>query len=178
MNMAHVWRFGLSACLVPTCCLAEVPPEPPAEAARTKIVSVVEAHAKTIGCAVTVDARQVIPYALDGGRVYVALYHADVGCSGGTSMRRPVLVVVRHGAYDTYVVDTRYSTPHQSPGDLPPTVTGLAMRDGQIEFKGLALDSLDALCCPSRRVQGYLSLKRGAVPEWQVDRDEAPSVSP
>ncbi|WP_396615954.1 hypothetical protein ACHZ97_17805 [Lysobacter soli] len=171
MSMAHIWIVGLSACLISASCLAQdLPPEDPPEVVRAKVASVVKTHAGTIGCSVTVDARHVTPYMLEGGRVYVALYHADVGCSGGTSMGRPVLVVVRHAAYDTYMVDTRYSTPQQSPDNLPPTITQLAARDGRIELKGLALDPSDALCCPSRRVQGYLRLATGVNPKWDLVR--------
>jgi len=169
--MGQVWLVGLLACLISAFCLAQdLPPEDPPDVVRAQVASVVEAHARTIGCAVAVDARHVIPYTLEGGRVYVALYHADVGCSGGTSMGRPVLVVVRHGAYDSYIVDTRYSAPQQSPDGLPSTITELAALGERIEFSGLKLDPSDALCCPSRRVRGYLRLTAGATPKWWIER--------
>lgn len=171
MGMVHIWLLGISACLISASCLAEdLPAEDQPDVIRARVASVVKAHAGTIGCVVAVNPRHVIPYTLEGGRVYVALYHADVGCSGGTSMGRPVLVIVRHAAYDSYVVDARYSTPQQSPDDLPSTITTLAAHDGRIEFKGLALEPSDALCCPSRRVQGYLRLTTGVTPKWDLER--------
>jgi len=151
------------------CAAEELPRIDPPEVLRGKVAAVVEGHARTIGCAVVVDAGHIVPYSLDRERVHIALYHADVGCSGGTAMGRPVLVVVRRGAYDTYFIDARYSAPQQTPGELAMSVTDLTVDHGHLVFTGLSLDVSDPLCCPSKVVRGRLRLMLGANPGWQVD---------
>lgn len=161
---------GLALLAAFACGAEELPPEEPFERLRPKIVAVVEAHARTVGCSVRVDPRHVVPWLRpDGRRLYIALYHADIGCSGGNAMSRPVLVVVHPGAYGTWMIDTRHSMPQQTPETLPKEIIALVPDGDELRFAGLMLGpAADAACCPTQPVEGRVRLKLDAEPPWSV----------
>jgi hypothetical protein len=121
----------------------------------------VKSYANSIGCAVNLDERNVVPYEIDGESVAVTLYSIDLGCSGGTAMSRPAFAVVRQNVYGAYV-DPRYSSPLQTSEEFPQHTERLFARHGQLWYSGKEFNfETDALCCPSIRVEGKVQFREG-----------------
>jgi hypothetical protein len=140
----------------------ELPP-PESERSRVqKIAAVVEAHAETVGCNVHVDPASIVPYRVDQEFLYLAYYAADIGCSGGTAMSRPVIVAVKPGAYGRYFIDSTRSSPAQTSDAFPRHITRIALVDGDLRYEARRYDDgKDALCCPSLTERGRVVFENG-----------------
>jgi hypothetical protein len=144
--------------------LAEaLPPPESSQAILVKVAAVVESHAKTLGCSVSVNPKTILPYRLNNEPMYLAVYSADIGCSGGNTMHRPVFVAVTPGAYGKYFIDPRYSSPQQTSNEFPQLISELFIQAGELWYKALELDpAKDSLCCPSSVVTGRVQFEKGA----------------
>ena len=97
------------------------------------IPKLVEQYATSIGCGFGMNTENIVKFTLHDS--YVVLFSLDVGCSGGSSMYRPVFAVVQHGAYFTMFINPDYSNPNQSSQDFPQQTFRLFSRDGKIFYR-------------------------------------------
>jgi len=127
-----------------------------------KILTVVEQYATSLGCIFHINPNNIVSYKLNRDIVFVALYSLDLGCSGGSNMSRPAFVVIRAGAYNTYLVDPRYSSPLQTSSNLPQHLNEIFIKNDEIWYKALKHDfSKDPICCPSIQIEGRIKYKNG-----------------
>jgi len=130
-----------------------------AEAQRAKagaeIPRLVRKYGETIGCNFSMNKSNVVAYTQGDFGAFVALFSIDEGCSGGSAMSRPVLVVLRWGGpglWDLFI-DPNYSLPIHS-ASFPRTVAKIYAVGQELRFEALELRTSDALCCPSKHVSG------------------------
>lgn len=157
--MSRIALLLLTIVTIP--CFAEDLPPPESEKSRYgKIAAVVEKHAETIGCSTFFNPKDIVPYRLDHQRIYVAFYSADIGCSGGTAMSRPVFVAVKEGAYAKYFIDLKYSSPAQTSDSFPSVVTEIFVRKDELWYRARQYDfKKDANCCPSIEELGKVTFE-------------------
>jgi hypothetical protein len=126
------------------------------------IAKLATTYANSLGCAVYIDKKNIIPFTLDYQDVFVVLYAIDDGCSGGSAMQRSVFAVVGRSNYGhrLYVL-SRYSSPEQTSMDFPALTERIFVKDGQLRFSAKALSDHDALCCPSKRIEGQVLFLEG-----------------
>lgn len=148
---AFVRVFLAAAFLFPSCVEAGEPEQ-------EKITRVVEMFGSSLGCNFHMSQRNVVPWKDKNGTGHLVLFSIDYGCSGGNTMDRPVLAVVRIGAYSTPYVDQGLSTPDQTSDDFPAIVERITKVGDTIQYSGRRLRPSDSLCCASQRVQGIVAL--------------------
>ena len=129
------------------------------------IPSLVENYAGTIGCAYSMDSRNVLPYEIERKAVRVVLYALDRGCTGGSAMQQPEIAAVVLGADDKFYVAPEFSSTALM---HPSIVDRIYVRDGQLRYEGRNLGGDDALCCPSKRTAGRLVFEP---PHWSFKND-------
>lgn len=132
-----------------------------------KVASVATRYAASLGCAVTLDKRNVVPYSIEGNKLFIVLYSIDVGCSGGSAMSRPALAALERNAYGNFYVRPEYSSPRSTSDDFPASTDRLFLKDGRLRFAGRDLGPNDALCCASVPVEGWVSFSQG---QWTADK--------
>jgi len=146
-----VRTFLAAAFLLPLCAEAGEP-------AQDKIAHVVKSFGSSLGCNFYMPQQNMAPWKDKNGTGYLVLFSIDYGCSGGNTMDRPVLAVVRIGAYSTPYIDQRLSTPDRTSDDFPAIVERITKIGNTIQYSGRRLRPSDALCCASQRVQGTVTL--------------------
>ena len=129
-----------------------------AEPAQEKITHVVEMFGSSLGCNFHMPQQNMVPWKDKNGAGYLVLFLIDYGCSGGNTMDRPVLAVVRIGAYSTPYIDHWLSTPDRTSDDFPAIVERITKIGDTIQYSGRRLRPSDSLCCASQRVQGTVTL--------------------
>lgn len=132
-----------------------------------KVASVATGYAESLGCVVTLDKRNVVPYSIEGNNLFIVLYSIDVGCSGGSAMSRPALAALERNAYGNFYVRPEYSSPLSMSDQFPASTDRLFLKDGRLRFAGRELGPNDALCCASAPVEGWVSFSRG---QWIADK--------
>lgn len=131
-----------------------------------KVAKVAKGYAESLGCAVTLDKRNVLPYSIEGQKLFMVLYSIDLGCSGGSAMSRPALAVLERNAYGNFYVRPEYSSPLSMSDQFPAATDRLFLKDGRLRFAGRELGPNDALCCASVPVEGWVRFSQGQwVPE-------------
>ena len=140
-----------AAFLLPSCAEA-------GESAQENITHVVEMFGSSLGCNFHMPQQNMVPWRDKNGAGYLVLFSVDYGCSGGNTMDRPVLAVVRIGAYSRHYIDHRLSTPDRTSDDFPAIVERITKIGDKIQYSGRRLRPSDALCCASQRVQGTVAL--------------------
>ncbi|THF67417.1 hypothetical protein E6C76_03365 [Pseudothauera nasutitermitis] len=149
-----------TACL--SCYAEGLPPPESAKSRNDKIAGVVTKHAETLGCSVSFDPNNIVLYRLNQQVVYLALYSADIGCSGGMGMNRPVIAVLKEGAYGMYFVDLNYSSPAQTSSSFPQVVTEIFIANGELWYKARQYEfKKDPRCCPSLKEIGRVRFENG-----------------
>lgn len=131
------------------------------------VARVATRFAGSLGCAVTLDKRNVVPYSIDGNNQFIVLYSIDVGCSGGSAMSRPALAALERNAYGNFYVRPEYSSPRSTSDEFPASTDRLFLKDGRLRFAGRKLGPNDALCCASVPVEGWVSFSQG---QWIIDK--------
>lgn len=130
-----------------------------------KISSVVKDFAKTIGCMMNFDEKNIVRYEVEGGYdgvgEFVVLYGIDPKCSGGSAMYHSALAVLEDDYRGNVYIHPGQSFPINQPNDLPQYVEKIYVENGQLLFQSKEFDSKDALCCPSLLVTGRLFMKEG-----------------
>jgi hypothetical protein len=132
-----------------------------------KVASVATSYAESLGCAVTFDKRNVVPYSIEGNNLFIVLYSIDVGCSGGSAMSRPALAALERNVYGNFYVRPEYSSPLSTSDQFPASTDRLFLKSGRLRFAGRELGPNDALCCASVPVEGWVSFSRG---QWIADK--------
>lgn len=132
-----------------------------------KVTTVAATYAKSLGCAVTLDKRNVVAYRIEGRDLFIVLYSIDVGCSGGSAMSRPALAALERNAYGNFYVRPDYSSPLSMSDQFPASTDRIFVKDGRLRFSGRELGPNDALCCASAPVEGWVSFSRG---QWIAER--------
>jgi hypothetical protein len=132
-----------------------------------KVASVATRYAESLGCAVTLDKRNVVPYSIDGDNLFIVLYSIDVGCSGGSAMSRPALAALERNTYGNFYVRPEYSSPRSTSDEFPASTDRLFLKDGRLRFTGRELGPNDALCCASVPVGGWVNFSQG---HWLADK--------
>lgn len=135
------------------------------KAAEKHIPATIRKYAEAIGCNFAMDPKNLLPYQLDGKAGFVALFLLDVGCSGGSTMSRPVLVFLQHSGLNKVVIDVLYSNPLQTSEEFPSMVTRIYLKKGKLYFQGFELRPEDALCCPSLKVGGRVEFRKQ---QWRI----------
>lgn len=135
-------------------------------AAEQTIPALLERYGNAIGCAFAFNPGNVVKYRIQKQPVFVAVISLDVGCSGGTSMSRNLLVTMKYGDYHRISVDPERSRPSLTPTDFPKRLERLYVENGEILFSDFKPDwTKDALCCATQPVKGKVSFSDGG---WQV----------
>ena len=130
--------------------------------AEKNIPKIVEQYATSLGCEFAMNPQNVVKFSFDKEKAYIALFSFDLGCSGGSSMSRPVFVVLKHGANNNLYIDPKYSSPHQTSQNFPSTIKSVFIKEGKLWYSALDFDfSKDGLCCPSVPVNGELVYENG-----------------
>lgn len=132
--------------------------------AQATIPKVVEGYATSLGCQFLIDPANVVPYQLDGRPVFIAVFSFDVGCSGGSAMSRPVVVVLEQSYNTNIYVNVAYSTPKQTSDTLPQVIKKIFLHSGKLWYSALVAEAKDPLCCPSKKESGRLVFDGGI---WQ-----------
>jgi len=125
------------------------------------IPNLIEQYANTLGCEFNMNPQNVVEYTIDSKKRFVALFSLDVGCSGGSSMSRPVFVALTSElSYPKIFIDAKYSAPNQTSDDFPQTITSIFLKDNKLWYSALDFDfKKDALCCPSVPITGELKFE-------------------
>jgi hypothetical protein len=132
-----------------------------------KIANVATGYAESLGCAVTLDKRNILPYSIEGKNQFIVLYSIDVGCSGGSAMSRPALAVLERNAYGNFYVRPEYSSPLSMSDQFPASTDRLFLKNGRLRFAGRELGPNDALCCASVPVEGVVNFSQG---QWIAEK--------
>jgi hypothetical protein len=132
-----------------------------------KVASVATGYAESLGCAVTLDKRNIVPCSIEGNDLFIVLYSVDVGCSGGTAMSRSALAALERNAYGNFYVRPECSSPRSMSDQFPASTDRLFLKDGRLRFAGRELGPNEALCCASVPVEGWVSFSRG---QWIADK--------
>src|ERR1700758_3256811 len=91
------WWFGLLLS-----CIAGLAQAAPDAKTLGKVAAVTLRYANSLGCAVTLDKRNIVPFRMDDRDLFVVLYSMDVGCSGGSAMSRPALAALERNTYGAF----------------------------------------------------------------------------
>ena len=145
-----VQAFLAVALLFPFCAHAGNPTQ--------KINRVVEMFGSSLGCNFHAPKQNIVPWKDKNGVGHLVLFSIDYGCSGGNAMDRPVLALVRTGAYSTPYMDQQLSTPDRTSDLFPAIIERITKTGNKIQYTGRRLRPSDALCCASQRVQGTVTL--------------------
>ncbi len=156
------WLFGFVLSCVVT--LAHAAPDAKTVA---KVTAVTLNYANSLGCAVTLDRRNIVPFRMDDRDLFVVLYGIDVGCTGGSAMSRPALAALERNPYGSFYVLPEYSSPSSTSDRFPAATDRIFLKGGRLRFEGRELGPNDALCCASSRVEGWARFEHG---QWVADR--------
>lgn len=140
-------------------------------AAEKNIPELVARYATSIGCNFEMNHNNIVR--IGEQEAFVVLFWLDADCSGGSAMSRPVLAIVKEGAFNQLFVDVGHSTPKQTSSELPQNMERIFNQDGQLGYEAKVFGSHDGLCCPSINVSGSLCLKDGI---W-IKKPESPDQS-
>ena len=121
------------------------------------IHEVVEKFGSSLGCNFHMDQRNIVPWKDKDGTAVLVLFSIDYGCSGGTTMDRPVLAIVRTGARSTLFIDQSSSIPNRTSDRFPANIERIYGHGKTIQYLGRRLRPTDALCCASQKVKGTVS---------------------
>jgi len=161
-RMRRCWLFG-----VVLSCVATLSHAAPDAKTLGKVAAVTLSYANSLGCAVTLDKRNIVPFRMDDHDLFVVLYSMDVGCSGGSAMNRPALAALERNPYGAFYVRSEYSSPLSTSDRFPAATDRIFLKDGRLGFEGRELGPNDALCCASSRVEGWARFEHG---QWIADR--------
>jgi len=161
-RLRRCWWFGFVLS-----CVASLAQAAPDAETLGKVAAVTLRYANSLGCAVTLDKRNIVPVRLDDRDLFVVLYSIDVGCSGGSAMSRPALAALKRSTYGTFYVRPEYSSPLSTSDQFPAATDRIFLKDGRLGYQGRELGPDDALCCASVRVEGWARFKNG---KWVADR--------
>lgn len=98
------------------------------------IPAIVKQYAESIGCGFWMDPANVVRHTVDGEGGFVALFHVDSGCSGGSRSSRTVFALLQSGAWDRYYINITYSSPGQTSREFMPTVSRIYVENGRLMF--------------------------------------------
>ena len=130
----------------------------------------VEMFGSALGCNFHTPKQNMAAWKDKNGTGYLVLFSIDYGCSGGNAMDRPVLAIVRIGAYSTPYLDQQLSTPNRTSDNFPAIIERITKTGNNIQYIGRRLRPSDALCCASQLVQGTITLTAHG---WEP-KDERP----
>lgn len=162
VGVHRCWLFGVVLSCVST--LAHAAPD---DKTLGKVAAVTLNYANSLGCAVILDKRNIVPFRMDDRDFFVVLYSIDVGCSGGSAMSRPALAALERNLNGTFYVRSEYSSPLSTSDRFPAATDRIFLEDGRLWFEGRELGPNDALCCASSRVEGWARFEHG---QWIADR--------
>jgi hypothetical protein len=134
-----------------------------------KIMNVVRAYAGSIGCFVHMNPDNIIRFKLDGTAVIVVLYSIDALCSGGNAMHRPAFAVIAATVTGGFRIIPEYSLPRATSDEFPQYIETVYVKDNEIWYSAKEFnwgdtrpgEEGDALCCPSRQVEGRVAFQNG-----------------
>src|SRR6202008_1682684 len=98
-ELRRCWWFGFVLS-----CVASLAQATPDAQTLGKVAAVTLRYANSLGCAVTLDKRNIVPFRMDDRDLFVVLYSLDVGCSGGSAMSRPAFAALERSAYGAVYV--------------------------------------------------------------------------
>lgn len=148
-------------------CVASLAQAAPDAKTLGKVAAVTLSYANSLGCAVTLDKRNIVPFRMDDRDLFVVLYSIDVGCSGGSAMSRPAFAALERNTFGAFYVRPEYSSPLSTSDRFPAATDRIFLKDGRLVFQGRELGPGDALCCASARVEGRARFEHG---QWIADR--------
>ena len=98
----------------------------------------VEMFGSALGCNFHTPKQNMAAWKDKNGTGYLVLFSIDYGCSGGNAMDRPVLAIVRIGAYSTPYLDQQLSTPNRTSDNFPAIIERITKTGNNIQPKNLS----------------------------------------
>lgn len=123
---------------------------------KEKAFSSIKKYAELIGCNVQINPNHFLNYPNGIGERYVALVLMDIGCSGGSQSSENILLLTQSTLGDDFYININSSKLSNKLKRLPSVINKFSLEGDLIKFEGLDYMSNDALCCPSKKVYGFL----------------------
>ncbi len=108
-----------------------------------------ESYGNLIGCQFNMNPDNIVE-SPEGNHNLIAFFTVDVGCSGGSSMSRPVFVELELGSDMQYYISMDRSAPDKTSDEIPGKVTSIYIKENKVWYTAYEHDwSKDSICCPS-----------------------------
>ena len=104
------------------------------KAGEAELPRVVEQYAKSLGCEFNMNPHNIVRFPIENAGKWVALFSLDVGCSMGSAMSRPVIVVLSQSENFHIYINPKYSTPAQTSESLPRQVDSIFVKGSELWY--------------------------------------------